>query len=979
MLTFSPPFSLLLLLGSVSVSADVITNLMHDVVDRLHASSHPPSHSTGRQPHCDFSLRAVCESAVKTMVQALSLRIEAASFIDPRVSWVMHGSGDWPSGIKRVILNLGEYYHAACKDLYALLLTLDQEAPRAPTEAELARLPPREDGSETVEMVDVTFTMRALNAQGLPAQVSSSAREVDMPLWLADYETDRSLDGVSTGFRLWLARKLIVSCFGTTESAEDFATCRFRIAFQRPAHPLPATKTEPTPIFNAEDCIVVPRVLIVESCGPLREALTRYIEAWHFETEGCANLSEARKKVSEDTDLSMVLINLHHNVSDYEAKPRSSEERGHKDKETARGDERAQVPLPVIPAPVVPEVETNSSRRTSFNAAPGSTAHGGPGSPTRCSSQPGTQPRMRSSSAHPSFLASSYASTRVSHNGSVDGAAHGLSELDESYAGSEASGSGSGGAVGLGVVGKGHPPGVVQGHGNTNGFRDGGTTTQAEMPEYLQVLEMKKKKVFMGLPVIAISPFQLQRYSFYGPKGRNLSSTGWQVITKPVISQRLLSALTDALSDEPTDAPETQSGISAAHHANLLTLAAHPFPHLHPIRVLVVDDQPVKHNLIRWILESQGMQCDMAMDGFECVRAVEESDYDIILMDVNMPGMNGLDATEQIRIYERTAESGTMHIHVPIIGMSCQARGVGMAYFNEHSDGFSDIESDIGIPEMDDYLNYPLQQDDLLEKVRKWAEWARSVQTLPVIGVHLLSDVSGGDPQLMVNMVDEFVRTAFLQVGSLRNAFITNEGQMLLSGCEVIRSSSRRFGAVWLVRAASYLMWLLSLSQLPSSQANTRIKPDMDRTVAALRRCEEEIVLIGKFAEQLRAGIRCPTESLASACAHEELTHISETQEVYWAGGLKSSSSSPSLDPAGTPSFLAGGDTLDALERLDGLHGLEDLVLDEEAQKRREALQAAPWRDVDAVEAHRVGVRVLNEIAQQQEEEREELEMRDAE
>ena len=166
-----PPF-LLLLLGSFSVSADVLTSLMHDVVDRLHASSHAPSRSTERQPHCDFSLRAVCESAVKMMVQALSLRIEAACYIDPRISWVVHGSGDEPSDIKRVILNLGEYYHAACKDLYALLLTLDQETPRAPTEAELSRLPPQEDGCQTVEMVDVTFTLRALNAQGLPAKVT---------------------------------------------------------------------------------------------------------------------------------------------------------------------------------------------------------------------------------------------------------------------------------------------------------------------------------------------------------------------------------------------------------------------------------------------------------------------------------------------------------------------------------------------------------------------------------------------------------------------------------------------------------------------------------------------------------------------------------------------------------------------------------------------------------------------------------------
>jgi CheY-like chemotaxis protein len=297
------------------------------------------------------------------------------------------------------------------------------------------------------------------------------------------------------------------------------------------------------------------------------------------------------------------------------------------------------------------------------------------------------------------------------------------------------------------------------------------------------------------------------------------------------------------------------------------------------------------------MLESHGVQCDTAVDGFEAVRAVEESDYDLVLMDVDLQSRHGLNAAEQVRVYERTADSGSMHVHVPILGISDAPRASVHAVeaLVEHSpdSGFEErhgraspragsgsAASDTA-PELDEYLTAPLQPSELLAKVRQWATWTRQVQILPVIGVHLLAEVSHGDIETMLHMVDEFVRTALLQIGSLRNALITNEGQMLLSGCEVIRSAARRFGAVWLVRAASYLMWLISLAQLQEqASVPTRFTPDMDRTVEALRQCEEEIVLIGKFAEALRAGMQVP--AAPDGAPNAELHHISETPEHLW-------------------------------------------------------------------------------------------------
>ena len=149
--------------------------------------------------------------------------------------------------------------------------------------------------------------------------------------------------------------------------------------------------------------------------------------------------------------------------------------------------------------------------------------------------------------------------------------------------------------------------------------------------------------------VIAISPFRLPSLNFLstGAKTRQDDGEefkGWHVLTKPVSSQQLLFTLDNALSAQHRDLASLGIGLQhrkptgpartialecSLRHTAIGQLARHPNIKQLPIRVLVVDDMPVKQNLVRWIAESHGMQCDRAMDGFECVQAVEMSDYDV--------------------------------------------------------------------------------------------------------------------------------------------------------------------------------------------------------------------------------------------------------------------------------------------------------------------------------------------------------------
>ncbi|MDR3698147.1 MAG: ATP-binding protein [Candidatus Sulfopaludibacter sp.] len=127
----------------------------------------------------------------------------------------------------------------------------------------------------------------------------------------------------------------------------------------------------------------------------------------------------------------------------------------------------------------------------------------------------------------------------------------------------------------------------------------------------------------------------------------------------------------------------------------------------HPLRILVAEDHPVNQQIVVRMLENYGHRAVLAGNGREVLEALARSDFDLILMDVQMPIMNGLEAAQAIRRTER----GSGH-HIPIIAMTAHAMK-----------GDREICLQSG---MDGYLSKPVRIRELLEALERFAPAAHA-------------------------------------------------------------------------------------------------------------------------------------------------------------------------------------------------------------------------------------------------------------
>lgn len=170
-------------------------------------------------------------------------------------------------------------------------------------------------------------------------------------------------------------------------------------------------------------------------------------------------------------------------------------------------------------------------------------------------------------------------------------------------------------------------------------------------------------------------------------------------MTKPVLQSELYNVLLRiAVQDSEADEGDEDSSRHETESA-----VAHDEPDaLKDVRILVAEDNEINQDVTAAILASAGYSCDVVADGRQAVEAVKLTRYDLVLMDCQMPEMDGLEATRHIRDAER--QGAAAHSQpVPIIALTANAL---------KGDREQCLEAG-----MNSYLSKPLNPDELLRSI----------------------------------------------------------------------------------------------------------------------------------------------------------------------------------------------------------------------------------------------------------------------
>jgi CheY-like chemotaxis protein len=243
------------------------------------------------------------------------------------------------------------------------------------------------------------------------------------------------------------------------------------------------------------------------------------------------------------------------------------------------------------------------------------------------------------------------------------------------------------------------------------------------------------------------------------------------------------------------DAAVTVLGVEGSEPAAPTQALAHERPgEVHPLRVLLAEDNVVNVKLALRLLERIGYTADVVENGFEVLAALEAGDYDVVLMDVQMPEMDGLEATRRIR--DRWPARP-----LRIVAMTANAMG-------------GDREMCLAAG-MDDYVSKPVRPELLAAALEAAAlALGRGAQPEPAAAIPAvvaadadaaravdpralaeLLDTIGGDEAFLGEVVDTFLLDAREQVTAMRGALATGDLVTMGRAAHTLKGNSLDVGA----------------------------------------------------------------------------------------------------------------------------------------------------------------------------------------
>jgi two-component system sensor histidine kinase/response regulator len=283
-------------------------------------------------------------------------------------------------------------------------------------------------------------------------------------------------------------------------------------------------------------------------------------------------------------------------------------------------------------------------------------------------------------------------------------------------------------------------------------------------------------------------------------------------LTKPIKQTELYRAILAALGSPETQPQTPPSPISRIGRT---------------LRVLLAEDNLVNQKLTVRLLEKQGHTIVVAANGREAVEAVQRQPFDLVLMDVQMPEMDGFEATAAIRQLER----GTGR-HLPILAMTAYAMK-------------GDRERCLASG-MDDYISKPIQPRELWEKIDKLVapNHNNGEEQTPadVLDRAEIRERVGGDTKLLRELIDVFFADCPRMWQDVRAALTQGDAPRLNRAAHTLKGAVGIFGAKAAHEAAERIEQLAGKGDLTqAAEAAAQLEAELERLKPALQSLDAEL------------------------------------------------------------------------------------------------------------------------------------------
>jgi len=298
----------------------------------------------------------------------------------------------------------------------------------------------------------------------------------------------------------------------------------------------------------------------------------------------------------------------------------------------------------------------------------------------------------------------------------------------------------------------------------------------------------------------------------YGDQSRCAELGITAYLTKPVYAADLLAAIERAIGSKPSavvpPAPKSAAG-------GLAQGAAGP-----PSRILLVEDNVVNQQVASSLLTRRGHHVTVVPDGRQALDRLEHETFDLVLMDLQMPVMGGLDATVEIRQRERATGQ-----HVRIVAMTAHALK-------------SDRERCLAAG-MDGYLSKPIDPFVLFAVVEQGAGGVvqAPVAHLATFDEEALRRRVSGDEQLMTDVIRVFLEDLPVRLAEIREAVTNRDAVGLRAAAHALKGAAANLSAGGLFEAAKVLERVGAESRMDAAEAAWRpLSVEASHVIDVLRR-----------------------------------------------------------------------------------------------------------------------------------------------